>query len=137
MNTTSHRLIDLMLFHGFSSSRYTLVEKLVSHWLPFGEVSFRPPFPTRPCEEGLCRSLPRALRERLQPIRQLRTEATKLGSRCPGFWMPWSIRLDSICWISKKFIYDNISRVARPFESLHQHDATGRSFAFCKKLLVI
>ena len=90
-----------MLFHGFSSSRYTLVEKLVSHWLPFGEVSFRPPFPTRPCEEGLCRSLPRALRERLQPIRQLRTEAYELGSADDqDSAMQWSIGFDSICWIS-------------------------------------
>lgn len=38
------------------------------------KVSFRPPFPTRPCEDGLCRSLPKAIREKLQPIRSLRTE---------------------------------------------------------------
>eukprot|EP00435_Cladocopium_sp_Y103_P074394 s24_g48.t1 len=51
------------------------------------EVSFRPPFPTRPCEDGLCRSLPKAIREKLQPIRSLRTEAWDVPSRlvleCP------------------------------------------------------
>eukprot|EP00931_Biecheleriopsis_adriatica_P048244 TRINITY_DN27879_c0_g1_i1.p1 TRINITY_DN27879_c0_g1~~TRINITY_DN27879_c0_g1_i1.p1 ORF type:complete len:1796 (-),score=448.97 TRINITY_DN27879_c0_g1_i1:65-5374(-) len=51
------------------------------------EVSFRAPFPLRPCSEGLCRGLPKAAREKLQPIPYLRTEAWEQASRlvleCP------------------------------------------------------
>ncbi|CAJ1402624.1 unnamed protein product [Effrenium voratum] len=59
----------------------------VQHLASGTEVSFRAPFPTRPCDEGVCRVLPKALREKLQPIRQLRTEAWDVPSRlvleCP------------------------------------------------------
>ncbi|CAK9072509.1 Uncharacterized protein SCF082_LOCUS35655 [Durusdinium trenchii] len=51
------------------------------------EVAFRAPFPLRPCAQGLCRSLPKTLRDRLQQITQLRAEAWDSPSRlvleCP------------------------------------------------------